>query len=380
MKIIIFFIIITISSLSQAMSKSDLDEILSHYHNLKVCILLANTKGYHKEKSIIYLARDMLKKGGMQNAFTQSKWRTYFHDAEASIIQSIFNGLLPANNFDSIIEIGSGELEYDGYSFLVNLMSKYLRDRITMTDINKRLVKKYPKLKRLDLSHINYEPSSISMFIGSSVLDTLGDEDLHEALKNIHQALKVGGYLVHIASMPPFIDTLIDSYREYICFPSINENNFNGLFYIDKNTFNEFMAHNNQLPELEHKFFQWYISLDDYERASVLLSIAMDSKTIAVMLGNLIKKFNLELNYIDNNEFFEHRMRENLQTTGFKIEKMDTYQRSKIRPRNNNDDSRFNYFNCVWGVKKCSNIYVMPLDMVCYSSSMHVIIAQKNHD
>ena len=370
----------TIASLSQAMSKSDLEEILLHYYNLEVCISLANTQGYHKEKSIIYLARDMLKHQGMQNIFKQSKYRDYFHNAETSIIRSIFDDLLLVNNFDNIIEIGSGELKYDGYSFLVNLIPKYLRDRVTMTDINKCLVKKYPKLKHLDLSKINYDPSSISMFIGSSVLDTLGDEDLYKALKEIYQALKVGGYLVHIASMPPFIDTLMDSYREYICFPAINENNFNGLFYIDKNTFNEFITHNNQLPSLEHNFFKWYISLNDHERASVLLSIAMDSKRIAVMLANLLKNFNIDLNYIDNNEFFEHRMRENLKNTGFDIEKIDIYHRSEIRSRNSDDDTRYNYFSCVLGIKQCSNIYVMPIDMVCYFSSMHVIIAQKNNN
>lgn len=302
-------------------------------------------------------------------------WRIRTKDLETEIISKVCQKTLSLK--DKIIEVGAGELE-NGRSYLMQLIPANLRHNITPTD----LVSKSPTLKQVDLCQLDkaYKPSSLDKIIGSSVLDTLNNQDLTIACKQIYAALKPEGLLLHFANLSPFDNTFISNYREdsHICFPWMDGEYFIGLLRIEKKKLLDFIS-NMRIKSFAKQFLSWYSNLTVSEREITLTELTSSPAKNCVNFSNWIKEIIPDgLEQIDKIEFYENRTKNALATVGFEIVEFGCERSARhTRDRIEGDDLNNNYFTVKWGQLKASKIHVLLEEKVHYSVNMHVIIAKK---
>lgn len=339
----------------------------------------------HSDQTIQEYINTKLKseEGLSQGVFWKSipKWRLAFKIPETLIISALCKKYLSIQ--DKTIEIGSGKLE-DGLSYLMQRMPPHLQTTVQPTEVNALFTKGVSQVKKIDLCNLDksYASSSLNKIIGSSILDVLSKSDLSIALDQIHTALKPGGLLLHFVHLEPYSDTLLTSFREdsSVCFPWEDEDCFKGLHIIPKDKLREFIETNEELSDFAREFLSWYSDLTTSERELTLNTIITDHqnhKQTSIDFSNWIQALNPKgIKKIDNNAYFEERMRKGLEAARFEILEFGYQVASHIRDRKN-ESGDLNYFVYELGKKTATKIYVLQPGKVCHGVKMHVIVAKK---
>lgn len=287
---------------------------------------------------------------------------------------------------DKIIEIGAGKLDESGQSYLMTRLPAELRKCVEPTDVNRTFLENHKQedtLKHVDSIELDksYAKESLGAIIGSAVLDTLNQKDLIATLEKAHVVLKEQGKLIHISSLNPLYDVLISTYtnENTIVFPLVSEEKkLQGLQIISKDSLMKFI--NAKENDAHLKFLTWYTVLPHSERELMLNALLYSNMEVLAILSNWIKEMNPEgLTTIENDEFFQNRMKEALKKAGFKILEFGYRKASHIIKRPKDFLEKYkdhNYFEMDHKLYK-KNCYVLPLDCIYQDVNMFIIVAEK---
>ena len=265
-----------------------------------------------------------------------------------------------------IVEIGAGQLDQDGYSYLTKRLPHELRGAVEPTEVNRALIiPSDKKLKRVDTLELDksYPAESLDRIISSAVLDTLNEQDLIRTLQQAHAVLKKNGLFIHVSTLCPFRDTLVSTYTndQTVYFPWIDqENRFLGLQVISKEALIKFLDTAQHASEYSVNFLRKYADLPATHRECITADLPathrecitneliMNVKVERLIFSNWISEMKPEgLTCIDNISFFEERAKKSLEMTGFKIIEFGYREKSHIikRPKNFPGSKKFHHFS-----------------------------------
>lgn len=248
----------------------------------------------------------------------------------------------------------------------------------------KRRGQLYNKVNALHLSDA-YQLNTLDRVIGSAVLDTLNEPDLENTLKQIYAVLNESGMLIHVTSLPPYKDVLLSHYdrEDIVSFLCLNENEmFDGLKVIDKNTLLKTVEKSENLSSYEKNFLKWYASLPAIYRELILddlLGNPSRAETKKLFAGWVASLSFEGLELIQNTNFYKNRLTHALQNAGFKILQFGyEYQHALVkRPENFPVEyQKFNHFRLLDGNLEKSHIYVIAPGYIYEEVRMHVIAAK----
>ncbi len=314
--------------------------------------------------------------------------REFVAEMEAKLIQDISSEHLNPNQ--KIVEIGAGQLDPYGHSYLMQRLPEELMDVVEPTEINQVLINQSDeKLKRADATELEnlYPSQSVDRFIGSAMLDTLSEGDLISTLKKMHSVLKDNGRILHISTLEPYRNTLLSAYanEDTICFPLANgQERLEGLQMISKKELLEFLDSNKELSEKEIDFLRWFANLSSGVRELILntmnLSNLPEDMSAGLSLSAWIEKINIKgLTILKNKDFFENKIKRTMKKTGFKIIECGYREGTQIIDRPRDFPPRletFNYFSLEHGNFSRGELGVLAVNKIYQHVKMHVIIAE----
>ncbi len=231
---------------------------------------------------------------------------------------------------DAILELGAGLLDKNGDSNLSSAFPKEIAKGFSFCEINPVIVEQSlenspsSSIKQADILKLKreYPAESFDRVVAMNVLDTLTQEDLSRALKEIHQVLKPYGTLIHYMNLEPFIYGLTHALmkEEEILIPIFDKEEERHFLRLSKATYHNVVRDKliGKVTPLELAFLDYVVTLNRLEQERLCNTIIFNDDTFEYgRLGRLITQWARRINPMD---FYVDYMKAALEEAGFRIE------------------------------------------------------------
>ncbi|MDF2577173.1 MAG: hypothetical protein K0S74_657 [Chlamydiales bacterium] len=377
---------VTISTIKQALNliESQMDSKFATYER--------PPRNYHEFFKYLLKAKE----GFNTKQFSAS--RITIKESITAIVSEVVNTFFKSPQ--SIVELGSGALDLQGNSWLMQHMPSTIQDHVEPTEANNYFVNlrntKKQSLRLLDGSEVSkhYSDNSLNGIVSSSFLDTLDEEDLLATLGQSYKTLKERGTFIHFAALEPYIDTFLSAHctESIIYFPSMinNDFSFTQLQVINRKCYLEYL---NQLGQqnieiLGLDFLKEFGNLSPIYLDTVWQMLRTDPRIgrkqrefTTSYLARSMKALNPPgLTIVDNNDFFEKRVHKGLEDTGFNILEFGYREISQFTQRRKDLPKKYEGYNHFYSDHgKFTYKFVAPIapNLVYQYVKMHIIIAKK---
>lgn len=344
---------------------------------------------------------ELKKTAGYINPSDQSTWNSKRHPfkaPETQLITTICNRYLGSLSAPTVLEIGSGILDRQGSSYLMERLPSALRDKVIPTDGKEGINQRHQKFKCVKTTELTtvYSENTVDAVIGSSVLDAVLNDDLVKTIQQIHKILKSNGVLIHFSSLKPYMnviiqDLLIEDKGKSAVYPwaCLKTGDILGVQLIPKENLINFCLLSQNLTDAEKGSLATYGMMSQPHVVEMLVNyfcMQPDNATgvASIMLSKWINHLNPPgLRQISFEELFQKKMQAVLHAHQFEIvhlgpqeSKTITTDRPTDLPQNFNTFNR-NSFHRVVGIDYKEHNPSLKENQIQLKATLFVIIAKK---
>ena len=305
---------------------------------------------------------------------------------EEKILETVFKELaIPKKS--SILEIGAGQLNNRGESYLMELLPNSLKKQVIPTDIDKMQCNN-KHAKNVDFFQLSqsFALQSQDLILGSAVLDTLNKEDLDNTLEQISLVLKQDAKLIHITSKEHYLNSFLAENMDEnnVSFPLFSEAyQMIGLQILTKEALKEYLKLEKKITENERFFLENYgFKVNARFKEVIFIDLALSKITLGKEFSDWVKGLHIPgMQYVYRQEHFQSILRECAKKHGLQIDRFETVHETVIIPRPLNEkifeNKYFNRFTVGPVENTPQRINVLAKTHIQVTASMEILVATK---
>lgn len=339
------------------------------------------------DASSMSVQASLLQEGRPMEPYTSCSTRKLFR----SVFSELLAGIEPLRSAHKVVELGCGQLDSTGRSFVSSLLPDRLAKRVLHVDQNPRCKElcQDAHFSAVSIDELSQKlgEASFDVALACTALSAVRAGLLGKGLKEIYATLQPGGVLVSIADLQPYFNTLSDQalLRNEVVFPDLRgeDRRIHGIQVVARDVLTRFVADaSSKLTQDGRAFLSRYLAHRPLATETFVAdaSISRDEASVelAYRIGNWVRTLGLPgLRSISLWEDYLARLCDGLDEAGFEIRQFRFLQVSDIVKDESWKPGQPNYLCYANGLIQRHQVFVLSPQRVYLAVRLHFVVAQK---